>query len=209
MPRQLGIPYPISYSRLCMILSENWEKIKKVFKNNTEGEKYKVSRIHIRKQTDTKALIKNNYGKFDDNKCDDMSESEKNNALFHMNYKNWKDDGDPVTNFAIGKKYVVKADISQCFPSIYTHAITWAIAGKENSKNNRNGNWYNNIDYACQKMRNGETHGILIGPHISNLISGILLTSVDKELRDKYDYIRNIDDYTCYVNTYERAENFL
>ena len=29
-------------------------------------------------------------------------------------------------------------------------------------------------------MRNGETHGLLIGPHTSNLLSEIILTVVEK-----------------------------
>lgn len=214
VPRQLGIPYPISYSRLCVILSNNWEKIKKVFHNNTEGDKYKISRIHIRKQFDSKSLMNNMYEEIDDNKYDaipNVAESEKAEAIFNINYKNWKIDGDPILDFSLGKKYLVKADISQCFPSIYTHAITWALIGKENAKKreNRKGNWYNEIDNACQNMKNGETHGILIGPHSSNLISELLLTRVDKILRQKYDYIRHIDDYTCYVRTYEEAEKFI
>ena len=38
------------------------------------------------------------------------------------------------------------------------------------------------IDKACQAVKNGETHGLLIGPHTSNLLSEIILTVVDKQL---------------------------
>lgn len=59
-------------------------------------------------------------------------------------------------------------------------------------------------------MRNGETHGLLIGPHASNLLSEIVLTVVDKKLYDNgYRYVRNIDDYDCYVNSYDEAQRFL
>ena len=30
--------------------------------------------------------------------------------------------------------YILKADISQCFPSIYTHSIAWAAHGIEEAK---------------------------------------------------------------------------
>lgn len=60
-----------------------------------------------------------------------------------MSYSNWKTDGTPEPDLLIGKRYVVKADISTCFPSIYTHSIPWALAGKatakKNSRKKRNG----------------------------------------------------------------------
>ena len=52
-----------------------------------------------------------------------------------MNYDNWRDDGSPEEDIMLGKKYLVKVDISQCFPSIYTHAIPWALVTKEVAKN--------------------------------------------------------------------------
>ncbi len=216
VPRPLGIPTPMKYAVLCGELRDNWDEIRDVFRNNTLGDPYKVSRLHIRKRAADKALLEVGYGETEDEPHDydqipNIPECDsEETSLFCMNYKNWVVDGDPILDFSLGKKYVVKADISQCFPSIYTHAITWAIVGKAAAKANRSGKWYNKIDSACQKMRNGETHGLLIGPHASNLISELLLTTVDKALRGKgYDYIRNIDDYTCYTKTHEEAERFL
>ena len=59
-------------------------------------------------------------------------------------------------------------------------------------------------------MRNGETHVLLIGPHASNLLSEVILTVVDKELYEKgYRYTRTIDDYNCYVGSYDEAQRFL
>ena len=133
-----------------------------------------------------------------------------------MNYKNWRTDGNPETDLLIHNnsisKYLVEADISTCFPSIYTHSIPWALVGKDVAKSTHGDNtyWHNQIDAACYEMRNGETHGLLIGPHSSNLLSEIILTSVDKILYDKgYRYYRNIDDYDCFVSTYEEAQLFL
>lgn len=34
-------------------------------------------------------------------------------------------------------KFIIKADITQCFPSIYTHSIPWAIHGLEEAKKSR------------------------------------------------------------------------
>ena len=35
---------------------------------------------------------------------------------------------------ALGYKYRMKVDITNCYNSIYTHSITWAVCGKENAK---------------------------------------------------------------------------
>ena len=174
IPRPLGIPNPLGYQQLCKSLADNWDKIKEHFHKMTDSQSYKVSRLHLRKQKDSK-------------------------ILFEMNYKNWKQDGSPELNILIGNKYVVKSDISTCFPSIYTHSIAWAIATKSVAKTETHRNqWYNELDTLCSNLKNGETHGLLIGPHASNLISEIILTCVDKKLIDNgWQYIRNIDDYTC------------
>ena len=186
IPRPLGIPNPLGYQQLCKSLADNWDKIKEHFHKMTDSQSYKVSRLHLRKQKDSK-------------------------ILFEMNYKNWKQDGSPELNILIGNKYVVKSDISTCFPSIYTHSIAWAIATKSVAKTETHRNqWYNELDTLCSNLKNGETHGLLIGPHASNLISEIILTCVDKKLIDNgWQYIRNIDDYTCYVSSHEQAEKFL
>lgn len=183
-PRPLGIPNPMAYQKLCKCLSEKWDKIQEHFKKMTENQLYKVSRIHIRK----------------------LNNSRK---LFEMSYNNWMSDGTPELDLLIGKRYMVKADISNCFPSIYTHSLPWALVGKETAKKNRNGKkWFNKIDRCAQNIKNGETHGLIIGPHTSNLLSEIILCFIDNKL-NKWDYIRNIDDFTCYVETYDKAQEFL
>lgn len=93
----------------------------------------------------------------------------------------------------------------------YTHSIPWVLIGKIGAKKNKGFTklYYNKIDNATQWLNYGETHGILIGPHSSNLISEIILVAVDYKLSKKYKYIRNIDDYTCYVKSHEEAEQFL
>lgn len=192
IPRAFGIPTPMKYQRLCAVLKDNWDSLKQHFHQQTDCQEYRVSRIHIRKL----------YGK---------------KELFEMNYNNWRVDGNPDTGLLFLKpqgasKYIVKADISTCFPSIYSHSLPWALAGKDVAKANCKDDtlWYNKIDDACSTLKNGETHGLLIGPFASNLLSEVILTVVDKKLYDKgYRYYRNIDDYECYVESYERAQCYL
>lgn len=190
IPRLMGIPNPFKYQRVCSELRDNWDKIRTHFHMQTDGQSYRISRIHIRKE----------YNK----KC-----------IFKMNYKNWKEDGNPELDLLMHdrgtSRFIVQADISTCFSSVYTHSIPWALAGKENAKQKVNADiWYNRVDRVCSDMHNGETHGLLIGPHSSNLLSEIILTVVDKKLYDKgYRYVRNIDDYNCYVDSYDETQRFL
>lgn len=185
VPRMMGIPNPISYTVLCQCLKEYWSDIRAYFKEQTEGQPYKKSRIHIR-------LKKNDK------------------TLFHMNYGNPAADGEPEIDLLFNSYYVVKADISQCFPSMYSHAIAWALVGKKKAKEDKEKDdvWYNCLDRLARNVKDGETNGFLIGPHSSNLLSEIILCAVDSKLQ-KWRYFRNIDDYTCYVKDQQEAENFL
>ena len=187
IPRNIGIPTPMGHELLCKCLSDNWDKIVDYFKVKTSNQPRIISRIHIRKMQDT-------------------------DALFKMNYKNWRLDGTPEPDIYMGKKYMVHADISKCYPSIYTHAIPWALVGKTEAKNHVHDEhlWYNQIDHFAQYSKNGETHGLLIGPHTSNILSEIILCAIDEKLIKKYHYyIRNIDDYICYTDSREEAEQFI
>lgn len=184
IPRSLAIPNPMAYQMLCRCLRDNWGAIQEHFENMTKHQTYKVSRIHIRRL-------------------------HQNPALFEMNYDNWRVDGSPEIDISFGKRYIVRADISSCFPSIYTHALPWALATKEQAKSDRNpSSWYNSIDLYARNIKNAETHGLLIGPHASNLLAEIILTAIDKKL-SHWEYMRKIDDYTCYVRTYEEGQKFL
>ncbi|MBP7212851.1 MAG: RNA-directed DNA polymerase [Anaerolineaceae bacterium] len=186
MVRILGIPTPFTYYNLCVHIRENWTDILKHFTKMTAGQQHKISRLHIRKQFNTK-------------------------VLFSMNYQSWWADETPSTDLSIGARYKVHADISTCFPSIYTHCITWAIKTKKVAKTEKqNKDWVNTLDKLTGNTTNQETHGLLIGPHASNLLSELILTRIDQELYAKnFSFIRHIDDYTCFVESYERGEEFI
>jgi len=186
-PRAMAIPNPFSYYRLCKCMADHFPEIQDYFKTKTEGQKHRVSRIHIR-------LMKNE------------------NKLFQMNYNSGTLQRSEELNLQIGKTYRVKADIASCFPSMYSHALAWALAGKQEAKTNigNNKKYYNKIDEFSRNMVFGETKGFLIGPHISNLLSEIILVAVDYELKGYWDaYIRHIDDYTFYAKDEEEAYAFI
>ena len=186
--RELGIPTPMAYQQLCDCIRTNWVNIISHFSKYTNGQSHIISRIHIRKMKATR-------------------------ALFQMNYDNWKEDGSPEMDLLIGSRFIIHADISKCFPSIYSHSLPWALAGKTFSKTKAGRNtslWQNQLDHFVQNCKYGETHGLLIGPHTSNLLAEIILTVVDKALSYKgWKFTRHIDDYTCYVESVEKAQLFL
>ena len=166
--RLMQLPNPIPYASLCNVLRENWKEIRKYLINNAKDWPCCISRIHLRPMRDT-------------------------NALFVMNYHDYSNDDDSETQLSFGARYLVKADISSCFPTFYTHALPWALVGRKQSKDmfekkRRKSDDYllgDRIDRACQRISSSETHGIPIGPHSSNLIAEIVLTAIDKELVKK------------------------
>lgn len=188
--RNFGIPNPFVYNQLVELIKLYWNDIRNHLISHSQVFPYMINSVHIRKL-------------------------HQENAIFNMNYSNWKEDYDPLPAISVGKKFVVHCDISQCFPSIYTHAIDWAIRGKKQAKSNHKGNskkktWPEKLDKALQSTTNGETHGVLIGPHSSNVVSEILLTPVDEALiNEGFRFKRAIDDYICFVGTYSEAERFI
>ncbi len=186
VPRQIGMPLPFPYAKLCLRVKSIWPKIISHFEKHTKDNPHKVSKIHIRKM-------------------------EGKSHLFEMNYKGEEDSSSDDVDLLIGARFMVNADISNCFPSIYTHSIPWALLGKEEAKSDlKPRRWFNQFDKAIRSIRNNETNGILIGPHASNLISEIVLVVIDRVLIEKnYRFIRHVDDYTCFCKSFEEAERFL
>jgi len=85
---------------------------------------------------------------------------------------------------AYNYKYILKTDIKNFYPSIYTHSIAWALHTKELIRKKGNRADYTNflglkLDRLFQSANDGCTNGIAIGPAISDLISEIILSSVD------------------------------
>lgn len=112
-----------------------------------------------------------------------------------------------------GKKFRTHTDITNCFPSIYTHAIPWATVGFAHAKAHKPPKhaalWFNQLDCHQRMIKRNETQGVAIGPATSNIVSEAILARIDKALSKKYTYYRYIDDYTCYCETYEEGQSFL
>ena len=125
---------------------------------------------------------------------------------------------DPLKNkrspdHSFGKRFVVCADVSNFYPSIYSHSISWATVGfNEAKENRRKKTWYNELDAAVRLTKRGETQGVAIGPATSSIIAEVILARVDAELRDDrrdFTFVRYIDDYVAYCETEEEGRAFI
>ncbi|MGB0372590.1 MAG: RNA-directed DNA polymerase, partial [Opitutales bacterium] len=107
-------------------------------------------------------------------------------------------------------RYLLKADISLFFPSIYTHCIPWAIHTKDDAKQKTNDKslWGNKIDAALRHLDDNQSVGIPIGPVVSRMLSEVILSRVDEQIANQ-NGTRCIDDYEFGCDSLEEAEQTL
>ena len=183
-PRILNIPHPIAYIRLCNEIKTNW---KNFFDKIGEVADYQKRSMIIPKPNNLNERLVSMLS-YNKNKKEKFITLEKQTS----------------------KKYYVHADISNFYPNIYSHSIAWALVGKETAKKNQKDDtlWYNKIDFAVRGQQRNETIGIAIGPDTSGIIAELILSQVDKDL-EHYSYTRYIDDYNCFCESKDKAEQFL
>lgn len=108
-----------------------------------------------------------------------------------------------------GASYLLKVDVSQFYPSLYTHAVGWAIDPKLRDRKH----WHKRallgkrIDQCLMDMQGKVSQGIPIGPDISFLLAELVLGQVDKASRlpEQLSY-RWYDDYEIACSTRQEAE---
>lgn len=114
--------------------------------------------------------------------------------------------------------FVLKADIAQCFPSLYTHSIPWAAHGIEESKDDTDHESkqmiFNALDFFVRNGQRGNTRGVLVGPDAYRLIAEFVLCRIDNEIQkavgDKIvGAVRHVDDYYIGLRTEHEAESVL
>lgn len=117
-----------------------------------------------------------------------------------------------ISSVAYKYSHMVKADIKNFYPSVYTHSIAWALHGKSFIRKPANLRNYshlgNRLDRLFQNANDGCTNGIPIGPVVSDVIAEIIASAVDR-LLTKYlkaesidcEAVRFKDDYRILVKS--------
>lgn len=194
--RPLQLIHPLIY--VCLVneitKKENWEKLKGRFENNFQiNPKIKCCSIPVQSNTE-----------------------KSNQAEQIMNW--WGGIEQASIELALEYSYMFETDIADCYGSIYTHSIAWAVDTKETTKVNRGLELLgNSIDDYIQSMQGGQTNGIPQGSVLMDFIAEIVLGYIDElltiELKkqniENYQILRYRDDYKIFVNNPNDGHNIL
>jgi hypothetical protein len=111
-----------------------------------------------------------------------------------------------------GASYLVKLDISHVYPSLYTHAVGWAIDPRLRSK----AHWQNTkllgkqVDQALMNIQGKVSQGIPISTDVSFLLGEVVLAQIDRQVkRPPEDCYRWFDDFEIACASREEAEAVL
>lgn len=192
--RPLQIIHPVLYVELVNLLTDsvNWDTITKRFK---KFKKTSVNCIGIPRES-----------------LDDESDK----AAQIMNW--WEKIEQESLRKALQFNYIYSTDISDCYGSIYTHSVEWALHknGKTGVKADRASDPNKKtlgrlIDVRLQNMNNGQTNGIPQGSALSDFLAEIVLGYSDLELTKRLDgasiphadyyILRYRDDYRILTNS--------
>lgn len=116
--------------------------------------------------------------------------------------------------------YIYHTDISDCYGSIYTHSVPWAIHSKKVAKKTKKGKKLigNIIDRHLQAMSYGQTNGIPQGSVLMDFVAEMVLNYADLELskkivckfeKDSFKILRYRDDYKIFVNNPTIADEII
>ena len=127
--------------------------------------------------------------------------------------------------FSMEYNYLMTTDISDCYSSIYTHSITWAMCDKEKAKERYQSKKLPSavdeerykigdvIDKLLQDMSYKQTNGIPQGSILMDFIAELVLGYADRELSNRlsekefknidYRILRYRDDYRIFGITQE------
>ena len=190
-PIQISNPYLYYLLVKEMTSKSRWEEIKKRFKTFSQPQ-IEVSSIPVikkRKDKSNKSASVSNW----------WEKIEQRSIALSLHYK-----------------YLFVTDITNCYGSIYTHSIAWAMMGKDEAKKSKSnkGLLGNIIDHYIQGMQHGQTNGIPQGSALYDFIAEMVLGYADTELVARlkeigiYEYkiLRYRDDYKVFSNNKDEID---
>lgn len=116
---------------------------------------------------------------------------------------------------SIKYEYLLNTDITNCYGSIYTHSIVWALHDREVVKADvdKYHGVGDDIDSIIQSMSYKQTNGIPQGSVLMDFVAEIVLAYADKLLGESlngvvenYKILRYRDDYRIFTNSKEDAD---
>ncbi len=109
--------------------------------------------------------------------------------------------------------HILKTDVSQFYPSIYTHTISWSAhtidQAKQDTTDRSSVNYFNGLDLFVRNCQANESRGLLVGPDAFRLIAEFLMSGLDVDLQAAFrtnviGAARHVDDY--YIGVRGEAE---
>jgi len=104
--------------------------------------------------------------------------------------------------------YILQADIAQCYPSIYTHSLSWALHTKAKAKARMRDSKLlgNRLDKYVQAAQDGQTMGLPVGPDTSLVLAEVVLAACEAALPAGTQGFRYYDDFELYFSSHAQAE---
>lgn len=119
--------------------------------------------------------------------------------------------------YSLEYSHILHTDVTDCYGSLYTHSISWALHGLKDGKEKKGGKSLlgNRIDTHIQAGRYGQTNGISQGSVLMDFVAEIVLGYVDEQINSalgeptNFRILRYRDDYRIFANSDDRAEEIL
>lgn len=133
----------------------------------------------------------------------------------------WREIEQQSVECSLDFKYLLHTDVSDCYGSIYTHSIAWAVHGRCEAKAGKRDRKLlgNQLDELVRAGREGQTNGIGQGSGLMDFLAELVLGYVDHEIglhlkkkglaRECVKVIRYRDDYRIFANEEGDAESVL
>lgn len=133
----------------------------------------------------------------------------------------WKRIEQRSIEYSLKFSHILHTDVVDCYGSLYTHSIAWAIHGKKEAKEKKGDASLlgNKIDSHIRASRNGQTNGISQGSVLMDFIAEIVLGYVDVQIsttvassidqNKNYRILRYRDDYRVFADSDELVEEIL
>ena len=196
--RPYELIHPVIYVSLVNVITEkeHWKTIQKQFKEFGNGA---IECCSIPVVSDS-----------------DEEQSDKAEQITNW----WLNFEQKTLEYSLEFTHLLHTDVTNCYGSLYTHSIPWALHGKKKAKKERKKNLLGNeIDEHIRDSRYGQTNGICQGSVLMDFIAEMVLGYIDLEINEELEkqekgpenvrVLRYRDDYRIFSNSDNDAEEVL